>query len=213
MSTNDQFDEKSQKRRDIYDIHEASFREQSLPDEGNEKGPWWLYTIIALTFAFGFFYMGFYFGEFSQQPHTLYTVKESDVEEVQEISKSELGEQLYGQVCQTCHQANGQGVPGVFPTLHDAPLAVNEKEKLVALILHGLEGKLVRDNGTYDAMMPPWESRLNDEELAAVATYVRQSFDNKASEVMAEDVTPIRDLNRDSYWTEEELSQKFSASE
>lgn len=212
MSTNDQFDEKSQKRRDIYDIHEASFREQSLPDEGNEKGPWWLYTIIALTFAFGFFYMGFYFGEFTQQPHTLYTTPSSEgAKEVQEISKSALGEQLYGQVCQTCHQANGQGVPGVFPTLHNAPLVINEKEKLIGIILHGIEGELVRENGTYNAMMPPWENRLSDKELAAVATYVRQNFDNDASEVMAEDVIPVRESGRDTYWTEEELNEEFSS--
>jgi len=197
--------------KDILEIHEAALRETSLPEEGNEQGPWWLYAVIVGTLAFGFFYMGFYIGEFSDRAHVLY---ESDLavsaeEEEPELTKSELGIQVYNNVCQTCHQADGAGLEGVYPTLHNAPLVVNEKEKLIGLVLHGLEGELIRDNGTYNGIMPAWQDRLDDKEVAAVATYVRTQFENNASEVTAEEVAEIRTLDRSDGWTEAELNTQF----
>mgnify|MGYP006423410535 FL=1 len=199
---------------DIYNIHEASFREQQLPEEGNERGPWWLYVIIMATFAFGFFYMGFYFGEFSAKPHTLYkkTVGEtvSKQSEPKELTKMQLGENVYGRVCQTCHQANGKGVEGAFPSLHNAPLATGNTKTLAALILGGLQGELQRENGVYNGVMPPWNEQLSDKEIAAVATYVRQQFENNASEVSADTVKSVREnFDRSVQWTEEELMNNF----
>jgi len=200
---------------DIYNIHEASFREQQLPEEGNERGPWWLYAIIICTFAFGFFYMGLYFGEFSAEPHLLYTTdeptREQPAEEPEELSKMELGEKVYGRVCQTCHQANGKGVQGAFPSLHNAPLVTGSSQKLIALVLHGLQGKLEREDAIYNGVMPPWKDELSDEQVAAVATYVRQQFENNASEVSADSVKIIRsEYDRSVQWTEEELNNTFA---
>lgn len=197
-------------KKDILEIHEAALRESSLPEEGNERGPWWLYTVIVGTLAFGFFYMGFYLGEFSDRTHVLYESETAQVSEVEpELTKAELGQQTYTNVCQNCHQADGAGIPGVYPTLHGAPLAINEKEKLIGLILHGLEGELLRENGTYNAIMPAWQDRLNDKEVAAVATYIRTQFGNAAGEVIAEDVTPVRERERTQSWTETELNEEF----
>jgi len=199
---------------DIYNIHEASFREQQLPEEGNERGPWWLYAIIIATFAFGFFYMGFYFGEFSAEPHLLYkeSVKAQEkTAEPKDISKIERGENVYNNVCQTCHQASGKGVAGAFPSLHNAPLVIGNEKKLVALILHGLQGKLEREEGMYNGIMPPWKEQLTDRQVAAVATFVRQQFGNSSSEVMADTVKVVREqYDRSVQWTEEELNNSFN---
>lgn len=199
---------------DIYNIHEASFREQKLPEEGNERGPWWLYAIIMATFAFGFFYMGFYFGEFSAQPHMLYKqpVSKAASEKAQpnELTKMQLGENVYGRVCQTCHQANGKGVEGAFPSLYNAPLVTGSGKTLAAVILHGLQGKLQRDDGVYNGVMPPWKEQLSDKEIAAVATFVRQKFENSASEVSADTVQSVRQQHdRSVQWTEQELIDVF----
>ncbi|MDZ7682693.1 MAG: hypothetical protein U5J63_13515 [Fodinibius sp.] len=60
MNTNKDrsFDDEEQ-QKGIMDVRDALFRESPLPEEGMEQGPWWLYAVIIVTFAFGFFYIGF----------------------------------------------------------------------------------------------------------------------------------------------------------
>jgi cytochrome c oxidase subunit 2 len=76
----------------------------------------------------------------------------------------ERGARIYAANCQACHQANGQGVKGAFPAL-DGSQVVKHKEEQIAILLKG------------KGAMPPWK-QLSDVELAAVATYVKNSWGN-----------------------------------
>ena len=205
----------SESRKDVLEIHDSLLREQELPDEGEERGPWWLYATIMLTFAFGFFYMGYYFGEFSHRPHVLYQQPAGAGEAAQqqeELTVMEQGKRVYGRVCQACHQADGKGQSGVFPTLAGSPVVTGEGNRFAALLLHGMQGELVRDGETYNGNMPAWGNQLSDEEVAAVMTYVRSSFGNDAGEVPPETVKDVREnVDRTSQWTIEELNEFFSA--
>ncbi len=78
----------------------------------------------------------------------------------------ERGAKAYAANCQACHQANGQGVKGAFPGL-DGSQVVMSKEQQIAIMLNG------------KGAMPPWK-QLSDVELAAVATYVKNSWGNSA---------------------------------
>jgi len=78
----------------------------------------------------------------------------------------ERGAKVYAANCQACHQANGQGVKGAFPALDGSQVAMN-KEQQIAILLNG------------KGAMPPWK-QLSDVELAAVATYVTNSWGNSA---------------------------------
>jgi cytochrome c oxidase subunit 2 len=78
----------------------------------------------------------------------------------------ERGAKVYAANCQACHQANGQGVKGAFPSLDGSQVVMN-KEQQVAIMLNG------------KGAMPPWK-QLSDVELAAVATYVKNSWGNSA---------------------------------
>jgi cytochrome c oxidase subunit 2 len=78
----------------------------------------------------------------------------------------ERGAKVYAANCQACHQANGQGVKGAFPALDGSQVVMN-KEQQIAIVLNG------------KGAMPPWKT-LSDVELAAVATYVRNSWGNSA---------------------------------
>jgi cytochrome c oxidase subunit 2 len=78
----------------------------------------------------------------------------------------ERGAKVYAANCQACHQANGQGVKGAFPALDGSPIVMN-KEQQIAILLNGKNA------------MPPWKA-LSDVELAAVATYVKNSWGNSA---------------------------------
>lgn len=210
----DSFNDKEQNDpNDIFDIHQAALRERELPEEGNESGPWWLFAIILVTFAFGFFYIGFYFGEFSYQPHQLFISQaENDVQaEEVELTQMELGENIYDRVCSTCHQSNGQGVEGVFPTLVDTDYVNGSVGRLAGLIVHGLYGEMEIKGVIYNGNMPAWGDQITDEEVAAVMTYVRNSFGNKSSDVPVDSVKSYRESygERSSQWEVSELNDAF----
>lgn len=210
----DSFDDsKKEGREDIYDIHQAALRERVLPEEGNETGPWWLYAIILVTFAFGFFYIGFYFGEFTYQPHQLYISQaenEAPAEEA-ELSQMELGENIYGRVCSTCHQSNGEGVDGAFPTLVGTDYVTGNVGRFAGIIVHGLYGEMEVNSDTYNGNMPAWGEEISDEEVAAVMTYVRNSFGNNSSDVPVDSIKSYRETygDRTSQWEVGELNDTF----
>ena len=107
------------------------------------------------------------------------------------------GKALYSKegFCITCHQADGKGLPGSgFPPLSGTEWVTGSEDRLIKIILKGLMGPIVVDGKNYEGMVPmtPFEGMLNDQELAAVATYVRNSFGNKASVVSPEKVKEIR---------------------
>jgi len=79
------------------------------------------------------------------------------------------GEKVYQANCQACHQANGQGVQGAFPALAGSKVVVSKADQ-IAMLLNGKNA------------MPSWKG-LSDIELAAVATYTKNSWGNSAGEV------------------------------
>lgn len=107
------------------------------------------------------------------------------------------GKALYSKegFCITCHQADGKGLPGSgFPPLSGTEWVTGSEERLIKIILKGLMGPIVVEGKNYEGMVPmtPFEGMLNDQELAAVATYIRNSFGNKASVVSPEKVKEVR---------------------
>ena len=80
------------------------------------------------------------------------------------------GESVYAANCVACHQANGKGVPGAFAALDGSPVVNGPKAAQVEILLNGIRG------------MPAWKATLSDTEIAAVITYTRNSWSNKAAE-------------------------------
>jgi cytochrome c oxidase subunit 2 len=97
-----------------------------------------------------------------------------------QAAAANIGQQVYTENCQTCHQATGEGRPPVFPALKGAKVTVGPKPALLALVLNG------------KGAMPPWKTQLSDEEVAAVTTYVRSAWGNKASPVTPAEVKAAR---------------------
>ena len=88
--------------------------------------------------------------------------------------------------CVNCHQANGQGVAGVFPPLAGNPRVTEGDGSFVArTILHGRSGRISINGNSFDAIMPPigTQQGLSDAEVAAVASYVRSAWGNQATPV------------------------------
>ena len=102
------------------------------------------------------------------------------------LTKEELmtqGEAVYKKVCLACHQANGQGVQGVFPALAGSAIAIDPANRLghIHRIIYGKN------------LMPAFGEQLSDVEIAAVTTYERNAWgNNTGDEVQAKEVSEAR---------------------
>ena len=92
------------------------------------------------------------------------------------------GKQVFAVNCVACHQTTGKGLIGVFPPLDGSEWVVGEERILVNLLLHGINGEIEVMGVTYKGAMPAFK-QLSDAELAAVATYVRKEWSNKAGPI------------------------------
>jgi mono/diheme cytochrome c family protein/glucose/arabinose dehydrogenase len=124
----------------------------------------------------------------------------------------EKGRQTYTQVCFACHGEDGKGgrVPGssdsqlIAPPLAGSPRVVGPSDYVVKVLLHGVTGPI--EGTTYsDAMISM--GIQNDDWIASIASYVRNSFGNRAAMVAAADVARIRAATaaRKTQWTVAEL--------
>lgn len=104
----------------------------------------------------------------------------------------EKGKALYLQYCLTCHQADGEGVPNLNPELTKTTYVLGDKKRLITWVLKGSTGKKLSIGGkVYNNNMPP-QSALKDDEIAAILTYIRNAFGNKATAITAAQVKAVR---------------------
>ncbi|SHN37933.1 copper-containing nitrite reductase [Rhizobacter sp. OV335] len=101
------------------------------------------------------------------------------------------GESLFAGTCSVCHQANGAGLPGVFPPLARSDYLASDPARAIGIVLHGLTGKLKVNGGDYDSVMPSMV-QLNDDEVANILTYVLNSWDNPGGRILTDDVKRVR---------------------
>jgi mono/diheme cytochrome c family protein len=114
--------------------------------------------------------------------------------------------------CGTCHQANGKGLDPAFPSLEKSPWVAGDPDRLIKLSLYGLMGPLEVNGKKYDGQVPmtPFGGMLNNDELAAVLTFVRNSFGNKSPGIQPAQIQKVRDANPGRlmfYMTDELLKQ------
>jgi nitrite reductase (NO-forming) len=123
------------------------------------------------------------------------------------FGQDDLGKQVYSTVCIACHQPTGAGLPPVFPTLINTEYVNGSAERMAAIVLKGVMGPITVNGAAYNNIMPPQEAMLTDEKIAAVLTYVRGSFGNKAALVKAEVVSEARKkfASKTTMWSEAEL--------
>ena len=99
------------------------------------------------------------------------------------------GKNVYETYCMSCHQENGEGVPGVFPPLAKTG-RLSDKNKLVKIILKGMSGPINVKGVKYDAEMA--SVSLTDKETADVINYIRNSWGNKAPVITVAEVTAAK---------------------
>ncbi len=104
--------------------------------------------------------------------------------------------------CARCHGINGRGEEG-FPPLDGSPWVMGDPHRSAAVVIHGLYGELRLPNGQlFNSSMAPLGANLNDQQIADVLTYVRQSWGNFGSAVRIEHVRRARNLSESSFRVE-----------
>ncbi len=101
------------------------------------------------------------------------------------------GQKIYFKVCLSCHMLDGGGVPHMNPPLSQSSYVLGDKAKIIYIILHGLETREPIDDEYYSNNMAA-HTDLNNQQIADVLTYVRNSFGNKASAVSVAEVKAVR---------------------
>lgn len=96
--------------------------------------------------------------------------------------------------CASCHQQNGAGITNAIPPLAGSSWVTGPASRTIAIVIHGVQGPIKVGNITYNGMMSAYGigQPMTDAEVAAVVTYIRTNFGNKASPVTAAQVAQVR---------------------
>lgn len=116
------------------------------------------------------------------------SAKTGDLTQAEQI---EAGKALFAGTCSTCHQANGQGMEGVFPPLAKSDYIAADPKRVATAVLHGLVGPVKVNGKDYNSNMPPM-SQLTDDEVANISTYVLNSWGNPGGRVTKAEAAAIR---------------------
>jgi mono/diheme cytochrome c family protein len=116
-----------------------------------------------------------------------------------ETARFDAGRELYRNACQSCHMPDGRGQERVAASLVGSEFALAAAEVPIRILLHGKEGDI--------SLMPPLGAMLDDEQVAAVLTYVRREWGQPGAPVAPETVTAVRKdtAGRPRPWTNDEL--------
>ena len=122
------------------------------------------------------------------------------------------GKELYEReaYCGTCHQEQGQGLASAgYPPLRQSKWVRENEDRLIKLTLKGIYGPMTVLNRDYKGLVPmtPFEGLMNDEEIAAVLTFVRNRFGNRGSVIYPKKVEEVRAkiAKKDGFYTAKEL--------
>jgi mono/diheme cytochrome c family protein len=187
---------------DVQQVHAAVQREKREPGVGREPLSIWLIAVYGLAVFFGGAYLGRYSGNFSGdaldpyggEPQAMKKVGgPQGAQQAAELSPRDRGKKIFAANCQTCHQANGLGVPGQYPPLAGSEFTIGGSRRPAMIVLKGLQGPVKVKGQQYGAaMMQPWEKTLTDQKIADVLTYERSEWGNNASPVTAEQIAALR---------------------
>lgn len=172
-----------------------------------------LIALLGALIYWGNMYVVEYGGELDarvQGPYRNWKELESLKPQDESAKLAAQGAKIYNQYCSGCHMGDGNGnASSGFPPLPGSEWVLEkDPSRIVRIVLNGLGGPITVKGKEYgQAQMLPWRDALNDADVAAVLTYVRNAWGNKAPAVDAALVKQIRDQTVDhgGVWSAEEL--------
>lgn len=188
---------------DIQTVHGDIIAKQKEPKEGYQIMPLFMLAFVSTMV----FVVAVYFihnragldeglGLATTIQHKGYNPDKHAVEEGPVIvDPIAMGRRLYNN-CAACHQPTGMGLPGAFPPLVGTDWVTGDEERLVKILLHGLQGPIEVNGNTYNGAMPAFGSsgafNWSDEQISYVLTYIRQEWGNAAGPIAPEQVAEVR---------------------
>jgi mono/diheme cytochrome c family protein len=119
------------------------------------------------------------------------------------------GRDHYAVSCGACHQADGEGLPNMAPTLANSDWVTGDSKRLIGVAVHGLMGPIKINGKQVDGIPPvmPPHGFMKDEQLASILTYVRNAWGNRSPSISTEDILSYRmtEASRVAPWTEVEF--------
>lgn len=185
---------------DVVDLHAAVMRERPEPVEGMEPLNLWLVVFIAVLLFWAGSYLthfsgGFRADEFAESqinpPPPPSAAGGGAEDPVAKVAREGAG--IFAVSCAPCHQADGNGTPNLFPPLAGSEWVLAEGPNRIArFVLNGVGGPIKVKGMDFNNQMNGFKDQLDDRQIAAVLTYVRNSWGNKASMVKPEEIAAIR---------------------
>jgi mono/diheme cytochrome c family protein len=173
--------------------------------------PMWLIILFALLLYWGTVFMAENAGGFAKDVYNPYhSSAEVALANPQdpEAKQRAVGRKVFEGTCAACHQLSGLGQDGKAP-----PLAGSEwvlapgGDRIVRVVLNGLNGPITVKGKEWNLAMVPWRDNFNDDQIAAVLTFVRSQADwgNKAGPIKPDLVKAARAEKHPAPMTADEL--------
>lgn len=202
----------------IQQVHSILLREKSEPSEGFSPMPLFLLGFISAMIFVGSVYVVHYRGDFDPLVYdTRYDAAAAKAAAAgpKVLTPEQIlakGKQAY-QTCVTCHQATGLGLPGVYPPLAGSEWVLGNEERLIRILLHGLNGPVEVKGNTYNGAMPAFGKvpgggyNWSNDKISQVLSYIRHEWGNNAEFITAEKVAEVlaAEAARSKAWTQAEL--------
>jgi mono/diheme cytochrome c family protein len=195
--------------------------EKLLGKQPDEKARYRLLPLNLLFFFsglifFGGTYLGRYSGHFDPMVYNENVKRSGGVTAAVPANPIEVGKKLFNSAgaCVSCHQASGAGLPPAFPPLVKSDWVTGSEERLIRVVLHGLQGPIKVNGVDYNSAMPAFGRvagsgyNWTDDKVAAVLTYIRQEWGNQAGPISTEKVAEVRAKEGDhKQWVAAELEK------
>jgi mono/diheme cytochrome c family protein len=197
-----------------------SAHEKELAIKPDDGGNYRMLTLVLLfVFSGLIFYAGTYLNHYSgRYKGTVFNENAVPTDATASAAKIDpmvLGKRQYDAVCMACHQATGLGVEGVYPPLAGSEWVTGSPDRVIRIVLHGLKGPVTVAGKQFGVAAMPAFGRVtgggynwNDDRVAAVLTYIRQSWGNTAEPITADQVAAVvAQVGDRKEWTAEELQK------
>jgi mono/diheme cytochrome c family protein len=180
------------------------------PSAARRAVPVWLFVLLFILLFWGMVFFDQRSGWANSQVYTPY----HSVEQLALYQPGQgddplvRGKAKYEEVCALCHNTDGSGKPNQAPPLSGSDWATGSVNRMIRIPLIGLSGPIKVKDQEMNLSMPAMGAAMTDEQLAAVLSYIRASFGNKASLVTPDQVKAVRTEvgNRSNPFTAAELS-------
>jgi mono/diheme cytochrome c family protein len=166
------------------------------PSAARSYVPMWILVLTLILLFLGAVYFDRHSGWFDKQVYSPYAsaaMLDSYQPKSGAAAAAAQGKRVYEQVCGLCHGVDGLGKPGQAPPLAGSEWVIAKGHNRLAHIpLAGINGAISVGGKDWNLGMAAMGAALSDADLAAVLTYIRSSWGNKAGDVTADDIKSIR---------------------